>query len=29
LVFEIFSIGDSAFLAAILNAIAMIAGTGH
>jgi conjugal transfer mating pair stabilization protein TraG len=29
MVFEIFSIGDSAFLAAILNAIAMIAGTGH
>ncbi|MGX2041380.1 conjugal transfer protein TraG N-terminal domain-containing protein [Methylocaldum sp. MU1018] len=29
MVFDIFSIGDSAFLAAILNAIAMIAGTGH
>ena len=29
MVFDIFSIGDSAFLAAVLNAVAMIAGTGH
>ncbi|MBS1211413.1 MAG: conjugal transfer protein TraG [Proteobacteria bacterium] len=29
MVFDIFSIGDSAFLEAILNAVAMIAGTGH
>ena len=28
MVLDIFSIGDSAFLAAILNAVAMIAGTG-
>jgi len=28
-VFDLFSIGDSAFLEAILNAVAMIAGTGH
>ena len=29
MVFDIFSIGDSAFLAAVLNAVAMISGTGH
>ncbi len=29
MVFDLFSIGDSAFLEAILNAVAMIAGTGH